>query len=122
MELKRNEKLLTYSRELRKNMTKEEKKLWYQFLSPLRKTGGIIFHRQEIIGNYIVDFYCPKQKLVIELDGSQHYTEDGKRADISRDDALALEGITVLRFTNIEINQKFENCCAEILKTLGGSI
>jgi very-short-patch-repair endonuclease len=68
-----NKNLISNSKILRKNMTKEERKLWYQFLKKLPLT----VHRQKIINNYIVDFYCAQAKIVIELDGSQHYEEKG---------------------------------------------
>ena len=69
-----NPNLTEYSKKLRREMTKEERHLWYDFLKPLPFT----FHRQKVIGSYIVDFYCAKAKLVIELDGSQHYEDAGR--------------------------------------------
>ena len=71
-----NKENVPFAKELRKNMTKEEKHLWYDYLKPYRQTFGIAFTRQKVFGNYILDFYCPKAKLAIELDGSQHYEED----------------------------------------------
>ncbi len=109
--------MLAYARELRKNQTKEERKLWYDFLNSL--PVEFRFRRQQIIGGYIVDFYCPASKLAIELDGSQHYTEQGEQADITRDNSLSELGIEVLRFTNADINRRFKDCCNEILKRLG---
>ena len=75
-----NKKLVPNSRTLRKNMTKEERHLWYDFL----RGYPVKFTRQKVIGPYIVDFYCPKADLVIELDGSQHFTEDGLQKDAQR--------------------------------------
>ena len=103
-----------FAKELRKNMTKEEKHLWYDFLKPYRQTFGIAFTRQKIIGNYIVDFYCPKAKLVIELDGSQHYEEDALFYDAQRTDYLNQHGIVVLRYTNREIHTRFKEVCDDI--------
>ena len=92
---------------LRKNMTKEEKKLWYDFLKSL----PVQFYRQRIIGNYIVDFYCAEKRIVIELDGSQHFEEENERKDVVRDKYLNSLGITVLRFSNRDINERFESVC-----------
>ena len=95
---------------LRKEMTAEEKKLWYTFLKKLPVT----INRQKVIGQYIVDFYCAKAKLVIEIDGSQHYEEKGIRSDKVRDEYLNSLGLTVLRYTNKEINSNFKNVCQDI--------
>ena len=114
---KHNEKLLAYAKELCKNQTKEERKLWYNFLNKL--PSNVRFRRQQILDGYIVDFYCPSKKLAIELDGSQHYLEEGEKADTERDGTLIKSGITVLRFTNLDINQRFKNCCEEIWRQLG---
>ena len=117
--MKHNDKMLSYARELRKNQTKEEKKLWYEFLCT--SPNGAKFRRQQIIEGYIVDFYCPTKKLVIELDGSQHYTEEGEISDANRDKVLSDMGIKVVRFTNLDINQRFIHCCEEIFKILESS-
>ena len=109
-----NSKLTGVSQSLRKNMTKEEKKLWYDFLKALPQN----FYRQKVIGNYIVDFYCPVAHLIIELDGSQHYEDGGIKADVVRDDYFYHLGIKVLRFTNLQINTQFKNVCEEIHKHL----
>ena len=111
----KNGELLTHSRELRKNMTKEERRLWYDFLKPL----PVVFKRQKIIGSYIVDFYCPGRKLVIELDGSQHYLDDGAEYDKIRDAALNSRGLQVLRYSNADVNTRFSGVCEDILKHLG---
>ena len=103
-------KLIYASRELRKNMTKEEKTLWYQFL----KQYPIRFYRQRVIGRFIVDFYCAKAKLVIELDGSQHYIGNGPAYDKERTEILKARGLTVLRFTNKDVNDHFKEVCEYI--------
>ena len=112
-----NAKLTPQSKTLRKNMTKEERHLWYDFLKLLPVT----VHRQKVIGNYIVDFYCAAGKFVIELDGSQHYEEQGLRQDAVRDNYLESLGLTVLRYSNLDINQNFEGVCQDIRKHLSPS-
>ena len=112
MKLEQNSALLTNARNLRKEMTKEERKLWYTFLCKL----PVRFRRQQIIGNYIVDFYCHSRQLVIELDGSQHYEEKGKNADIERDAYLRDLGLTVLRYANLDVNRNFRGVCEDILQ------
>ncbi|MBP3371570.1 MAG: endonuclease domain-containing protein [Clostridia bacterium] len=107
-----NPNLTAVSKTLRKNMTKEERHLWYDFLKPLPQT----VHRQKVIGKYVVDFYCASAKLVIELDGSQHYTDEGVETDIERDLYLQTQGIRVLRFSNLDVNRNFEGVCTEIMK------
>ena len=109
-----NEKLINNSRELRKNMTNEEKHLWYDFLKDL----DITVHRQKVIFNYIVDFYIPSCKIVIEIDGSQHYEEENRKNDIERDFKLRSEGIRVLRYTNLQIKREFKNVCRDILNNI----
>ena len=109
-----NSKLTGFSQQLRKEMTAEEKKLWYQFLKKMPYT----FHRQKVIGSYIVDFYCAKAQLVIELDGTQHYETDGQKADAERDAFLSAQGLRVLRYSNRQINQEFSRVCEDILQYL----
>ena len=109
-----NEKLINNSRELRKNMTNEEKHLWYDFLKDL----DITVHRQKVIFNYIVDFYIPSCKIVIEIDGSQYYEEENRKNDIERDFKLRSEGIRVLRYTNLQIKRDFKNVCRDILNNI----
>ena len=107
-----SEKNLTeFSRALRKNMTRHERHLWYDFLKPL----PIMVHRQKIIGPYIVDFYVAEKKLVIELDGSQHYDIPGKQADEIRDQFLREQGLTVLRYANSDLDKNFRGVCQDIL-------
>src|SRR4030066_1463499 len=96
--------LKALSQLLRKNMTDAEKMLWLKLRR--KQLKGHPFYRQKIIGKYIVDFYCPKANLVIELDGGQHYSEIGKAKDRTRDDVLREMGIRVLRFSERDV---FEN-------------
>ena len=104
-------KELTYkSRTLRKGATKEENHLWYDFL----RNHKLKFTRQRIIDNYILDFYCAKIKLAIELDGSQHYEEIGSVKDEERTYKLNKHGVSVLRFTNGEVNNQFDEVCEYI--------
>ncbi len=109
-----NSKLTGKAKTLRKNMTKEERHLWYDFL----KTLSVTVNRQKVIGNYIVDFYIASSKIVIELDGSQHYEDKGVENDIKRDAYLNDLGIKVLRYSNLDINQRFESVCEDILNCI----
>lgn len=104
---KHNPKLTDNARNLRKNMTKEERHLWYDYL----RNYKIRFLRQKVIDNYIVDFYCSKAKLVIELDGSQHYDQKGLLKDKIRTERIERYNITVLRIPNSEINANFDGVC-----------
>ena len=113
-----NPNLTEYSKKLRREMTKEERHLWYDFLKPLPFT----FHRQKVIGSYIVDFYCAKAKLVIELDGSQHYEDAGRGYDQNRDAYLQSLVLAVLRFSNLDIAKNFSGVCTEILKHIDLSL
>lgn len=110
MERKYNDRLVAFAAELRNDMTKEEKHLWYDYL----RTYPLRFSRQKILGKYIADFYCAKVKLIIELDGSQHYEKDAKAKDIARTNYLKNYNISVLRFTNNEINENFKGVCEYI--------
>ncbi len=96
---------------LRREMTKEERHLWYDFLKP----SDLQAHRQKTIGPYIVDFYIASAKLVIELDGSQHFEKTGHAADEKRDAYLKELGFTVLRYANAEIHENFRGVCEDIL-------
>ena len=89
-----NKGIIPLAKELRANMTPEEKHLWYDFL----REYPIRFQRQKTIGNYIADFYCAEASLVIELDGSQHYEEKNKESDAERTAFLESYGLTVIRF------------------------
>ena len=110
----RNTKLTGTAKVLRRNMTKEENHLWYDFLKKL----PITVHRQKVVGKYIVDFYCADAKLVIELDGSQHYELKGRAEDKERDEYLQALGITVVRYSNLDIHKRFEAVCADLLKRM----
>ena len=96
-----NKDLKQYSRELRKNMTEAENLLWSKIRR--KQLKGYQFYRQKIIGNYIVDFYCPKANLIIELDGSQHYSVKGEVNDRNRDAYMIRLGLKVLRFSDREV-------------------
>ena len=106
----RNDNLLQNARNLRRNMTKEERHLWLDFL----KRYPVRFRRQEIIGNFIVDFYCSSAALVVELDGSQHYEDHGKACDEERTRYLESCGLKVLRFSNLDIWRNFRGVCEQI--------
>lgn len=110
MEKRYNPELLDRSRELRKSMTKEERHLWYDFL----KTYPVHFRRQVVFGWYIVDFYCAAAKLVIELDGAQHYEEAGKLKDAQRTAYLEDLGLMVVRIPNNEVMGNFRGVCEYI--------
>ena len=105
-----NPKLDQIAKNLRKNMTKEERHLWYNFLKEL----PVMVHRQKVIGNYIVDFYIASQKLVIELDGSQHYEVKGREEDRIRDTHIKALGMRMLRYSNADVNCRFEAVCQDI--------
>ena len=105
-----HEKLLRNSQNLRKNMTKEERHLWYDFL----KEYPVQFKRQYVIGSYIVDFYCYRAKLIVELDGSQHYEPDAIRYDQARTQYLQQQGLCVLRFSNADVTEQFRAVCEKI--------
>ena len=98
------------ARALRGDMTPQERRLWYTFL----RAYPVKFYRQRIVGNYIVDFYCPRAALAVELDGSQHFESSGVRHDMRRDAELTAMGLLVLRFSNEEVNRNFSAVCAEI--------
>ena len=106
-----NKDLVSNAQALRKNMTPEEKHLWYDFLKRLPMKA----HRQYNIGNYIVDFYIPQKQLVIEIDGIQHLTEEHKEKDQIRDKFLEGQGLRVLRFPNESIHKNFADVCQVIL-------
>ncbi len=107
---KHNSNLVAYARDLRKNMTKEGRRLWYDFLN----TYPIKFTRQKILGKYIADFYCAKANLVIELDGSQHYEPEGIENDNKRTAYLNRYKIRLIRISNLDIKNNFEAVCQYI--------
>ena len=102
-----NRKLIKKAQSLRRNATPQENKLWYEFL----RNYPIRFQRQKTIDNYIVDFYCHKAKLVIEIDGSQYYNEAKALLDNKRTAKLNSLGLDVLRFSNNDINCCFDSVC-----------
>ena len=102
------------ARSLRKNMTKEGRRLWYGFLKQLPVT----VKRQELIGRYIADFYIPSHRIAIELDGTQHFEDSGAAYDKIRDEFFNGEGIAVLRYPNNAVNQNFSGVCEDILRRL----
>ncbi len=114
MEYVHNKKLTPYAKALRKNMTREERHLWYDFL----RSCPAKFTRQKVLGHYIADFYCAGAKLVIELDGGQHFERTGMEQDSQRDQYLRQLGLTVLRYSNLEVSQNFEGVCQDILRHL----
>ena len=109
-----NKNLTDRAQELRKNMTKEERKLWYEYLRsyPLR------FRRQVTFGNYILDFYCAAAKVAVELDGSQHYETSGQKYDARRDAFFDQNGIQVLRFSNTDVLRNLQGVCQAIDLTI----
>ena len=111
--MKTNE-LLENAKSLRKTMTKQEKHLWYDFLCKY----PIKIYRQRIIDGFITDFYCHKARLVIEVDGSQHYTPEGKEYDKFRSAILNQRGLHVIRFTNLDVDKNFDGVCYMIDKTI----
>ena len=108
--MERNSKLKHLSQELRKNQTKEESLLWNQFLCQY----PLLLRRQYIIGNYIVDFYCHRAKLVVELDGSQHYDPEEQKKDAERTRYLESQALKVLRFSNLDVIRRFRGVCEAI--------
>ena len=111
---KYNKKLVPCAQKLRKEMTKEERHLWYDFLKRLPLT----VNRQKNIGSYIVDFFISSKRIAIELDGSQHGDEEHTESDARRDFDLHKLGISVLRYSNRDINTRFNTVCQDILKRL----
>lgn len=113
-----NKENIPLAKNLRKNMTPWERKLWYTFL----RSYPVRFQRQKTIGNYIADFYCAKAKLVLELDGSGHYTDKQAEADLLRTQELEAMGLKVLRILNSDIDKKFGAVCAHIDLTVTKSL
>ena len=114
----KNNKLLGVAKILRRNMTRHEKRLWYDFLQQY----PIKIYKQRIVDNYIADFYCHSARLVIELDGSQHYTSQGKAHDAARTEILERYGIYVLRFSNRDVDKNFEGVCRMIDRVINERI
>ena len=107
MSLEYNKKNTTLAKNLRKNSTSQENHLWYDFLSKY----AVRFQRQKPIDNFIADFYCHKVKLIIEIDGSQHYTEQGRQKDEYRTEILEGYDLRVIRFTNQQVDENFYGVC-----------
>ena len=101
---------LNKARQLRREMTPQERHLWYDFL----RYYPVKIYKQRIVGPYIVDFYCASAKLVIEIDGSQHYADQGQRYDARRTAYLEELGLTVLRYSNADANVRFREVCESI--------
>ena len=109
--------LKDYAQENRRHPTPEEKLLWYGFL----RTHPRQFRRQKAFGCYIVDFYCSSAKLVIEIDGAQHFSDEGKEWDKNRTAYLNSLGLRVIRFTNKQVNQEFDAVCRAIDAAIEGA-
>ncbi|MFP3869124.1 MAG: endonuclease domain-containing protein [Desulfobacteraceae bacterium] len=109
-----NKNLQQFARELRKNLTAAERRLWEKIRR--KQLNGYQFYRQKNIGNFIVDFYCPAARLVIEVDGGQHYYVQGLAQDQNRDDYLADLGLTVIRFSDREVFENMEGILESIFK------
>ena len=110
MSLDYNKKNIILAKALRKKATPEEQHLWYDFLAGYK----IRFQRQKAIDNFIADFYCHRAKLIIEIDGSQHYSKEGKEKDEFRTDILEGYDLKVIRFTNYQVNTNFRGVCKYI--------
>ena len=110
MQRKYNKQLVPFAKQLRREMTKEERHLWYDFL----RTHPVRFSRQKVLGKYIADFYSAEAKLVIELDGSQHYEDGNIEKDTERTTFLEGYGLTVIRIPNNEVSRNFQGVCEYI--------
>ena len=110
MQSKHNKQLVPFAKQLRKEMTKEERHLWYDFL----RTHPVRFSRQKVLGKYIADFYSAEAKLVIELDGSQHYEDDNLEKDAERTAFLEGYGLNIIRIPNNEVSRNFRGVCEYI--------
>ena len=111
-----NKRLKKYSRELRTNMTDAERLLWSRIRR--KQLKDCQFYRQKIIGNYIVDFYCPKSNLIIALDRGQHYSDEGMRKDKIRDNYLENLGLTVLRFSDRDVLKNLQGVLEAVWENL----
>ena len=107
MQYKHNKQLVQYAKQLRREMTKEERHLWYDFL----RSHPARFSRQKVLGKYIADFYSAKAKLVIEVDGSQHFDENALKKDKERTAFLEGYGLRIIRIPNNEVNSNFRSVC-----------
>lgn len=118
MRLPYNKNLIPFAKSLRKHATPQENHLWYDFLRSYTPR----FQRQKTIGQFIADFYCEKARLAIELDGSQHYTPEGMTYDEARTRVLNACGLSVLRFTNHDIDSEFRAVCTKIDAAVTGRL
>ena len=114
MSLEYNQKNIALAKNLRKNATLQENRLWYDFLCKYE----IRFQRQKSIDNFIADFYCHQARLVIEIDGSQHYKSSNLIYDAKRTSVLEKYGSFVLRFTNMDVDNEFDSVCRVIDRTV----
>ena len=110
MQSKHNKQLVPLAKQLRKEMTKEERHLWYDFL----RSYPVRFSRQKVLGKYIADFYSAEAKLVIELDGSQHYEDTNVEKDAERTAFLEAYGLRIIRIPNNEVSRNFRGVCEYI--------
>lgn len=110
MQPKHNAQLVPLAKQLRRHMTKEERRLWYGFL----RRCPVRLSRQKVLGKYIVDFYCAQARLVIEPDGSQHYEDEGREKDARRTAFLEAYGLRVIRIPNNDVTGNFPGVCAYI--------
>ncbi len=110
----KNNRLLPRARELRREMTPQERHLWYDFL----RYYPVKIYKQRIIDHFIADFYCKAARLVIELDGSQHFTQEGLERDTARTEVIERYQLLVIRFTNYEVDTQFEAVCEQIRTTI----
>lgn len=118
MTVPKDYRMLPQARKLRREMTPQERKLWYLFL----KDYPVKIYRQRIIESFIVDFYCSSAKLVIELDGKQHFTSQGRQYDAERSQILNSHGLRVIRFTNHDVDTKFSQVCDAIHHAISQTI
>lgn len=118
MSIPKNNQLLNNAKRLRKEMTPQERRLWYQFL----RSYPVKVYKQRIIGDYIVDFYCASARTVIEIDGSQHFEEHGIAYDQKRTQYLESLGLLVVRYSNADINRHFPQACESIHRIIQNRI
>lgn len=115
-----NQNLKQLSRQLRKNSTDAERRLWSKLR--LRQLNGLQFYRQRIVVNYIVDFFCPVAKLVIEVDGGQHYSGEKQKSDFKLDEYLKSIGLKVLRFSDRDVLMNIDGVSENILENIGEKV
>ena len=112
--LEYDRRLIGTAKALRRNLTPQERKLWYQILNKYR----VRFQRQKVVGHHIADFYCASAKLIIEIDGSGLYTDEQQRSEEIRTDTLQQYGLMVIRFSNMDVTNNFEGVCYEVDKVV----